>query len=169
MYGGVSRWNRLLVAGVMSGVLQVVAGVAMYLTGVYFEPISFWVSLFALAAGIALGTAWYTRPLGDVRLTYGRAVAVGVAIAVCTGLTYAVYNIVSVSFFYPDFIEDMVQARVLRLQARLTDVPPAQLLERVRTTTTLGRVVVSNIIGLSATGTILSLVSALGFRGRRDT
>jgi hypothetical protein len=103
----------------------------------------------------------------EKHLTYGRALFVGAAIAVCTGLVYAVYNVVSVSFVYPHFLEDMAQARIARQQARLTDASQmSALAERVRATTTLGRGVLGNMTGLSVTGAVVSLMTAAIFRGR---
>ena len=100
-------------------------------------------------------------------LTYGRALFVGAAIAVCTGLVYAVYNVVSVSLVYPHFLDDMAQARIARQQARLSDASQmSALAESVRATTTLGRVIRGNVIGLSVTGAVVSLLTAAIFRGR---
>jgi len=36
---------------------------------------------------------------------------------VCTGLLYAIYNIVSITLVYPNFLENMVQAQMARLEA----------------------------------------------------
>jgi hypothetical protein len=80
------------------------------------------------------------------RRTYFTALVAGVAVTVCTGLVYATYNIVSITFFYPNFLEDMAQAF-----ARA---------ERP----TLGMVVATNLSAFCLWGTILSVLTALAFR-----
>ncbi len=52
--------KALLGVGVIAGGAQAVAGVAMYLAGVYFAPWSMLVSLFLLVVCIVVGTRWYT-------------------------------------------------------------------------------------------------------------
>ena len=73
----------------------------------------------------------------------------------------------SVSLVYPHFLDDMAQARIARQQARLSDASQmSALAESVRATTTLGRVIRGNVIGLSVTGAVVSLLTAAIFRGR---
>ena len=55
------EWNRkaLIGVGLMAGTAQAVAGVAMYLAGVYFAPWSIFISLFVLLlciVGARVGT-----------------------------------------------------------------------------------------------------------------
>jgi hypothetical protein len=165
---GELRWRPLVAAGVASGLAQVAAGVAMYVAGVYFDPVSFLVSMLVLAVGVVGGTSWYRKhvPLGCT--TYRSALLIGIAISVYTGLTYALYNVVSVSFVYPHFLEDLVQARLARLQAR--GLVPSQMhaqLAAIQARTTIARLALANLIGLSVAGTVLSAVAAVAFRRRR--
>ena len=52
--------TALIGIGVMAGVVQVIAGVAMYLAGVYFKPWSMLVTGVVLLLCIVVGTRWYS-------------------------------------------------------------------------------------------------------------
>ena len=159
------RWRPLLAAGLVSGLAQIVAGVVMYLSGVYFAAWSALVSLLLLAVGIAGGTRWYVvRVLGG-RSTYLTALLVGIVIGVSTGLVYVIYNIVSISFVYPHFLEDMVQAEFARRQSAGLDPSRArQVLDTLRARTTIGTVVANNLRAFSLFGAVLSALTAIAHR-----
>jgi hypothetical protein len=155
----------LIAVGLVSGLVQVAAGVAMYLAGVYFAVWSGPLSLLLLAVCIAGGTWWYvTRVLGG-RSTYLTALLVGIGIAVSTAVVYVAYNLVSISLVYPHFLEDMAQARFARRQALGLDPSQAgQVLESVRAQTTLWTVVVGNLTFLCVRGAVVAALAALVFR-----
>ncbi len=162
-----SRWT-LLVVGLVSGLIQVAAGVTMYLAGAYFTRWSIRLSLVLLAASIVGGIWWYGKHALGGRMTYWRALLTGVVIAVCTGLTYVIYNIISVSFVYPDFLGDMVQAEFQRQLALGMDPSQAsRVLESLRAEATLRNLVVGNLMALLRFGTVLSALIAVGFRRKR--
>src|SRR3954471_22832734 len=96
---GVVSMMALVYAALAAGVLQVIAGVSMYLAGVYFAPWSMAVSLGVLLVCIVAATRWQAPG------TYRQAVVVGMVISTGTGLVYAVYNFISISFFYPSFLD----------------------------------------------------------------
>jgi hypothetical protein len=158
-------WRPVLAAGLVSGLLQVLAGVAMYLSGVYFAAWSALVNLLLLAVCIAGGTTWYVRRVLGGRSSYLRALLVGIVITLCTGLMYATYNIVSISFVYPHFLEDMVQAAFeQRLSSGLEHSLAPQVLESLRAQTTIGAVIANNLRAFLLFGMILSALTALAFR-----
>ena len=159
------RWRSLLLAGTCSGLVQVAAGIAMYTAGLYFAPWSGGVSRLLLAAGIIAGVRWYVVHVIDRRVTYSTALVAGVVIAVVTGLVYAAYNVVSVTFLYPGFLEDLAQARFAMGQGSSVDPARASdLLASLRAETTLSSVVVGNVRGMCLVGTAVSVLSAVGFR-----
>jgi hypothetical protein len=159
------RWKPLLVAGIGSGLVQVAAGMTMYVLGVYFAPWSGLVSLALLAAALVLGVWWYVIHVLHRQVTYVTALLAGLAIAVATGLVYATYNVLSVSFVYPHFLEDMAEARVAARQAGGLDTAhAAELLASLRASTTLASVVASNLRAFCLFGTVVSALAALGFR-----
>jgi Protein of unknown function (DUF4199) len=88
----------LIGVGVLAGVVQIIAGVAMYLAGVYFAPWSMFVSLFLLLVCIVVGTRWYAAHYLNGKITYLQALSVGIAISISTGLVYAIYNLISISW-----------------------------------------------------------------------
>ena len=123
----------LVYLAVAAGVLQVLAGIAMYLGGVYFAPWSMAVSLGVLLVCITVATRWRAPR------TYGQAVLVGVAISAGTGLVYAFYNVISISFFYPDFLNQMARETGTRVSIPGVAIP--------------------NLIRLTVLGGVLSLVT----------
>ncbi|RPJ82182.1 MAG: DUF4199 domain-containing protein [Acidobacteria bacterium] len=166
------QWRALALAGLVAGLVQVAAGVTMYLAGVYFAPWSALVNLVVLAACIVAGNVWSRTHVFEGRTTYLRALLVGVVIAVSTGLVYITYNVVSVSFVHPHFLEDMVQARFAARQAMALDPSGAsQALHSLRAETTLGLIVANNFRFLCVTGTVLSALIAvpLAFIGKRSS
>lgn len=136
----------LIVTGILSGVVQVAAGIIMYVSGVYFRPGSALVNLLLLLICIVAGVRGHARNPPNGGSTYLTSLLAGVTITVCTALVYAIYNVVSVTFFYPGFLDEMAMAFPNR--------------ERP----TLGLVVANNLRGFCLWGTILSALIALAFR-----
>ena len=158
------NWKGLIGVGLMAGVAQAVAGVAMYLAGVYFAPWSFMVSLFVLLVCIVVGTRWYTTHYLNGQITYLRAVSVGIAISVCTGLVYAVYNMVSISWFYPNFLDEEVRARMAQA---VVDQQNPDSFASMRAGVSAPGIAISNLIRLSVFGSVLSLISSLFLKRRK--
>jgi hypothetical protein len=90
------RWGPLVAVGLIAGLAQVLVGVVLYLSGVYFEPWSLRLMIGLLAACIGVGNWWYGRHVLAGRTTYWKALLVGVVISVCSGLVYITYNVISV-------------------------------------------------------------------------
>lgn len=155
--------KALIGVGVIAGLTQVVAGVTMYLAGCYFAPWSFLVSLIVLLVCIVSGILWYRTNCLRGQMSYAQALGVGVAVSVGTGVVYAIYNFVSVTMFYPHFLDDMVRANIAALAARGRN--PASF-EILRGEVSLPVLAVGNLIRLSVFGTILSAGSALFLRKR---
>jgi hypothetical protein len=151
----------LIVVGLAAGVVQIAAGVAMYVCGVYFARWSMIVSLVVLLVCIIVGTRWYATNCLNGKITYGQAAGAGIAISVATGVCYAVYNIVSISYFYPHFIDDMMQAAIARAAA----VPAAQAaLAAAQGEITASSIAIGNCLRLSVLGAVLSLITARSSR-----
>ena len=104
--------RALIGVGVVCGLAQVVAGVAMYLGGVYFAPWSMLVSVLLLLVCIVVGTRWYAAHCLNSKITYFQSLSVGIVISISTGLIYALYNLISISWFYPNFLDEVVRARI---------------------------------------------------------
>ncbi len=160
------RWAPLMLAGVVSGLAHVTLGVVMYLAGVYFAPWSMWPFLALTATCIAAGNWWYGKRVLAGRTTYWKALLCGVVISVMTGLVYITYNVISISFVYPHFIDDWVRAAFAMESVGMDRAGSAQLLERLRTEITLPRIVVNNLRIFSVSGTLLSLLISIAFIGR---
>ncbi len=160
------RLGPLVAVGLIAGLAHVVVGVALYLAGVYFEPFSLRVMIGLLAACIAVGTWWYGKYVLGGRITYWKALLVGVVISVCSALVYVTYNIISVSFVYAHFLEDMVQAQFARASAGIDPARAAELLDSLRAQLTLRTLVVGNLTAVCRLGTMFSVVISLGFMRR---
>jgi hypothetical protein len=155
--------KALIQVGLMAGVAQVVAGVAMYLAGVYFAPWSFFVSLFLLLVCIVVGTRWYAVHCLNGKISYSQALRVGIVISVSTGLVYAVYNMVSISWFYPHFLDEVVRARMAQVGINQQN---ADTFASMRAEVSARGIAISNLIRLSVFGTILSLITSLFLKRR---
>ena len=94
---------------ILGGLVQVAAGFLMYVAGVYFAPWSMGVSLLVLLVCIVVGVARYRDGALEGRMSFGQAVAAGATIAFGTGLLYAVYNVISIRFIYPDFLGEVAR------------------------------------------------------------
>ena len=150
--------RALIGVGVVCGLAQVVAGVAMYLGGVYFAPWSMLVSVFLLLVSIVVATRWYTAHCLNGKITYLQALSVGIIISISTGLIYALYNLISISWFYPNFLDEVVRARIGHqgVQQQSTTSFAAMRAE----VSALG-IAIPNLIRLSVIGSILSLLTSL--------
>src|SRR5579872_1839408 len=163
------RWDLVLRAGAIAGMVEVAAGIAMYLAGVYFAPWSGPASLLVLAIGIAVGQKWYAAKATPAPMGYLVAFAVGAMIAAITAATYVIYNFVSVSFFYPHFIEQMVAARFAQLHSpAMTQAQANELLDRLRSQITLRAIAINNFRFLAVIGSALAALLAAFTRQRRS-
>jgi hypothetical protein len=110
------------------------------------------VTLFLLLVCIVVGTRWYRDHYLNGEMTYWQALTVGFAISVCTGLVYAVYNVVSISWLYPNFLEEVVRTRMAQTG--------------VRAEVSAAGIAIPNLIRLSIVGSLLSLLSSLFLKRR---
>jgi hypothetical protein len=161
---GARNRKILLGFGVMAGIAQVCAGVAMYLAGVYFAPWSMAVSLVVLLLCIVVGTRWYAAHCLNGEITYVQALGVGIVISVATGLVYAIYNLISISWFYPNFLDNMVRAQMAQTAAHQQS---AESFATLRSQVTAPRIAISNCIRLSVMGSLLSLLSSFFLKKKR--
>ena len=143
--------------GLLAGVIQAVAGVVMYVAGVYFSRWSMLVTLLVWLVCIVVGTRWYRAKYLNNKITYVQALILGIVISVCTGLVYAVYNVVSISFFYPNFLDELVRARMALAMFPQNPESFASLRAEVST----AGIAISNLIRLAIFGSILSLLTSL--------
>lgn len=160
------RWAPLVGVGLVCGLVQVTVGVVLYLTGVYFEPWSLRIMMVLLAGCIAAGTAWYGKHVLGGQTTYWKALLVGVVISASMGLMYVTYNAVSITFLYPHFLEDMVQAEFARASVGMEPGRAAQLIDSLRAELTLRNVVVGNLTAVCRLGTVYSIIISVGFMKR---
>ena len=143
------NWKALIAIGVLAGLIQVATGVAMYVAGVYFATWSILVSLFVLLLCIVFGTRWYRGAVLKDRITYGQALLVGIVISVSTGVVYAFYNIISITFVYPRFLEDLISVNAA-----------------MRGRVTANTIALANLIRLSVIGSILSVLASFALKRR---
>lgn len=144
--------------GVIAGVVQVVAGVIMYLAGVYFSPWSMLVTGLLLLVCIVIGTRWYAVHYLNGGITYSPALKIGIVISICTGVVYAVYNLVSITWFYPNFLDELVRAR---LESNVPSQPDSASFSSMRADVSVAGIAISNLIRLSILGTLMSLLTSL--------
>ena len=152
--------TALIGIGVMAGVVQVIAGVAMYLAGVYFKPWSMLVTGVVLLLCIVVGTRWYSVKYLNDEISYKQALIAGVVIAVSTGAVYAVYNLVSINFFYSGFLDELVRVQMAQRQ-------PPESFDSLRARVSASEIAVANLIRLSVMGSLLSALCAFFLRRHR--
>jgi hypothetical protein len=150
--------TALIGIGLMAGVLQVIVGVAMYLAGVYFKPWSMLVTGVVLLLCIVVGTRWYSVKYVNDEIAYKQALIVGVVIAVSTGAVYAVYNLVSINFFYSGFLDELVRVQMAQRQ-------PPESFDSLRAGVSASEIAVANLIRLSVMGSLLSALCAFFLKG----
>ena len=161
------RWKVLLGIGLTAGILQALAGVVMYVAGVYFAAWSMLVSGVVLVLCIVLGTRWYRDNVLGGTMTYSQALIVGIVVSVSTGIIYALYNVISISFIYPDFLDEMIRDGVARIRASgLSSQQTTELVASMKRDDTLPKIALGNLIRLSILGALLSIVTSIFLRGK---
>ena len=159
------RWKVLLVIGVVAGIVQALAGVVMYVAGVYFAAWSMLVSGVVLVLGIVVGTRWYRDNTLGGTISYSQALIAGIVISISTGIIYALYNVITIGLIYPNFLDDMVREGVSRIQASgLTSQETAELVASMKRNATVPKIAVGNLIRLSIGGTVLSMIISIFLR-----
>jgi Protein of unknown function (DUF4199) len=160
-----SEWNHgaLLGVGLVAGVTQAAAGFAMYGTGVYFAPWSMGVSAGVLVLCIVVGTSWYTSHYLNNAISYPQAVLVGAIISVCTGVVYACYNLITISYVYPDFLDEVVRAQLADMGQ-----PHLGLMHSgpTRPQVSAPGIAIPNLVRLSIFGTAIALVTSVFVKRR---
>ncbi len=157
--------RRLVLVGILAGLAQVAAGVAMYLGGVYFAPWSMLISVVVLLLCIVIGVGWYTAHRLAGAATYRQALLIGAVISLSTGIVYAIYNFLSIDFFYPHFLDDFARAMAERRPA-VEQTPEA--LRALRATLSAPAIAVPNLVRLTVFGTVLSAVCGIFLRTSRS-
>ena len=149
------KFSSLLLIGLVAGLVQVAAGIVMYVAGFYFAAWSMLVSVLVLLLCIVLGTKFYRDrdPVGS--FTYGQAFLSGAVISIVTGVVYAIYNLISINFFYPNFLD-----QVARAYSAAGGFP----FETIRSSLSAMSIAVPNLIRLSVIGIIISAIAALFLR-----
>jgi ethanolamine transporter EutH len=164
------NWKVILVLGLVAGIIQAFAGVVMYVAGVYFSAWSMLVTAVVLILCIVVGTRWYRNNMLGGTLTYSQALVIGVVISVSTGIVYALYNVVSISFFYPNFLTDMIQDGVARIQSSgLSSEQTSELVAAMKRDATIPKIALGNLIRLSIIGAILSTIIAIVLRRKASS
>ena len=138
------NWKALIAIGLLAGLIQVAAGIVMYVVGIYFVPWSIAISLAVLMLCIVFLTPRYRDSALNGHLSYRQALIIGIVISVCTGVVYAIYNLISISYFYRNFLENMRQGMTAKTVA------------------------VSNLIRLSLFGTWLSIFLAFRLKDKTN-
>ena len=146
------KFGSLLLIGLVAGLIQVAAGVVMYVAGFYFAAWSMLVSVLVLLLCIVAGTKFYRDKHTFGAFTYGQAFLAGAVISIVTGVVYAIYNLVSINFFYPNFLDE-----VARTYAAAGTFP----VETIRASLSPIMIAVPNLIRLSVIGIIISAIVAL--------
>jgi hypothetical protein len=154
----------LIILGLAAGIVQSFAGITMYMAGVYFAPWSMFVSVLVLLVCIIVGTRLYTTRFLDGKINYRQALSAGIVISLATGLVYAIYNVLSISFFYPQFLDEMVRVRMALPAA---EQQTHESFEAMRAGISVAGIALSNFIRLSVIGSILSSITALLLRTGR--
>lgn len=159
------KWNlgALVIVGLAAGVVQSIAGVLMYVAGVYFSPWSMLVTVLVLLACIVVGVGWYRARYAHSGFGYTDALLAGAAISLCTGVVYAVYNLITINFVYPNFLDEMVRAR-LAMQAAVG--APSGSFESLRAGASALPIAVGNLVRLTILGVVISVIVALFMRDR---
>ncbi|MEX2088833.1 MAG: DUF4199 domain-containing protein [Bacteroidota bacterium] len=155
------NWRGIITIGIIAGLVQVASGIAMYVLGVYFATWSMFVTWLVLILCVVLGIKRYRERYLDNSITYGGSLLIGICIGVCIGVVYAVYNVVSVSFFYPNFINEMVDAQVANRSEGLNQEQMAELAKSLREGTTAFTIAFWNLVRLPVFSTVISLVASL--------
>ena len=149
------KFSLLLLIALVAGLVQVASGVVMYVGGFYFAAWSMLVSVVVLLFCIVLGTKIYRDKYTTGAFPYGQAFLAGAVISVVTGLVYAIYNLISINFFYPHFLDE-----VARAYAATGGFP----VETIRASLSPMAIAVPNFIRLSVVGIIISAIAALFLR-----
>ena len=159
------KWNfgALAVVGLAAGVVQSIAGILMYVAGVYFSPWSMLVTALVLVGCIVAGVSWYRARFAESGFGYIDALLVGAAISLGTGVVYAVYNLITINYVYPDFLDQMVRAR-LAMQTALGG--PSESFESLRAGASAVPIAVGNLVRLTILGVLFSAIVALFMRDR---
>src|SRR4030095_6135106 len=95
-------------------------------------------------------------------MTYLQALTIGIVISVSTGIIYVLYNVISISFIYPHFLDDMIRDGVARIQASgLSSEQTAELVASLKRDATLPKIALGNLIRLSIVGAVISSITAI--------
>jgi hypothetical protein len=104
-----------------------------------------------------MGTRWYTVHYLNGKISYSQALKIGIVISICTGVTYAIYNLISITWFYPNFLDQLVRAR---LDSATPSPENSVSINDMRGDVSVAGIALSNLIRLSILGTLMSLFTS---------
>lgn len=100
-------------------------------------------------------------------MTYSQALIIGIVISVSTGIIYALYNVISISFIYSNFLDEMIRDGVARIQASgLSSEQTSELVASLKSNATAPKIAIGNLIRLSLIGAVISVVTSIFLRNK---
>jgi len=157
--------RRILAFGVYAGLIQVLSGIIMYYSGIYFESWSILISLAVLIVFIYTAINYYSSNSGVSR--FWKLVLPGSIVGFLCGVIYSFYNLISITFIYTDFIEEARTALLLKRSVGLTGAEIEALTNDLQSSLTTGSIAFSNLILLTLIGFASSLLISIFFTRRR--
>lgn len=161
-------WSPLLLVGLVCGLIHVVVGIILYLSGHYFESLSSIASIVTVLLCIIFGIIWYRNKYMKDDASYPRILLVGIIISISIGIIYAIYNVISMNYFYPNFMSDLSNAQAHKLAQRgLSQAEIDNTISLAKTRYTVASIAFMNFIFLSIIGTVCSLVVSSFLKKKR--
>ncbi len=144
--------------GVIAGVVMIIYGLILQLTGLIFESWASWINYIFLAAIIFLAHKKYKEE-GDGFLSFGQGLGIGFWISLVGGLISSVFSFIYITFVDPSFIETMLEKTRYNMEEQ--GMPDAQIDQAMAITENFmnpGMMFVIGIVSLLFLGFILSLI-----------
>lgn len=148
--------KRILVYGLTAGLIQVLCGIIMYYAGIYFKSWSILISAAVLVVFIYATIKDYSAKSGIS--AYWKLVIPGTVVGLLCGVIYSIYNLISIKYFYPEFIDEAISALFLKRSIGLRGDQLEILNNELHTDLTLGSIAFSNLLLLSLIGLVSSLI-----------
>ncbi|MEQ8413579.1 MAG: DUF4199 domain-containing protein [Imperialibacter sp.] len=144
--------------GVIAGVVMIIYGLVLQLTGLVFESWASWINYIFLAVIIFLAHKKFKED-GDGFLSFGQGLGVGFWISLVGGVISSVFSFIYITFVDPSFIETMMEkARYDMEEQGMADAQIDQAMAMTENFLNPGMMFVFGIVGVLFFGFILSLI-----------
>ncbi len=157
----ISPWSTAIKYGLIIAMVNIIIGLIFWFMGMKLSQIPMWLGIVVFIVFVYTGMKTYRDELGG-HISYGKALGVGVLIALIAAITSALYSLVFTTVIDPEIAQLAMNQQEEKLIARgMSDDQLDQAMAMTAKFMTPGAMALMNLIMGVFFGFIVSLITAI--------